>query len=316
MLRTFPDPAGGVAPIWLDLLSPGPDEVKQAETIIGEPLPTREDLSAIESSSRVRRRGDVLLMSVPTAATPADGEAPGSPIGFILSRDGLATLRFTPLKGLDAVWGRLQTGEATIDGGLDAFAELCEEIIGRLADALELLAEELRPLSAASFHADDGLGDKAVRSNQVLRRQLRSVGRMGDRLSNIRDTLAGLDRVVAFASLQTEEWPQAAAVATRLESVKRDIASLSDYDAQLFNKVQFLLDATVGLIGIAQNDIFKVLTIVSIVGIPPTLIASMYGMNFKTMPEYDWPFGYAYGLTMIALSAIVPLIWFKGKGWF
>jgi magnesium transporter len=314
MLKTFP--AGGGAPIWLDLVSPGPDELKQAEAIVGAPLPSREALSEIESSSRVRARGDVLFMSTPSAAPPVGGEVPGAPIGFILSRDRLATVRYSPLKGFDAVWQRLERGEATVGGGLDVFVELCEEIVDRLADALELLAQELRPLSEAAFHTDDTRGAKAIRSNQLLRTQLRSIGKTGDRLSIIRDALAGLDRVVAYAALQTEAWPNATPLQTRLESVKRDIASLSDYDAQLFNKIQFLLDATVGLIGIAQNDIFKVLTIVSIVGIPPTLVASMYGMNFKTMPEYDWAFGYPYGLAMIALSAAIPVIWFKVKGWF
>lgn len=314
MLKTFP--AAGGAPIWLDLVSPGSDELKQVEAIVGAPMPTREALSEIESSSRVRARGDVLFMSTPSAAPPAAGDVPGAPIGFILSKERLATVRFSQLKGFDAVWKRLEGGETSASGGLDVFVEICEEIVDRLADALEQLAQELRPLSEAAFHTDDASGRTAIRSNQLLRSQLRSVGRMGDRLSDIRDALAGLDRVVAFAAQQTKSWPNAAAVQTRLESVTRDIASLNDYDGQLFDKIQFLLDATVGLIGIAQNDIFKVLTIVSIVGIPPTLVASMYGMNFKTMPEYDWAFGYPYGLTMIALSAAIPVIWFKIKGWF
>jgi magnesium transporter len=316
MLKMFPHPDSGHAPIWIDLVSPDPSELEAAEVVVGVRLPTREALAEIESSSRVRERDGVLFMSAPSAAPPPAGEAPGAPIGFILSREHLATVRYLPLRGFDAVWQRLESGEDRPASSLEMFVELCEEIVDRLADALELLADELRPLSEASFHADDPRGRRAVRSNEVLRRQLRSVGRMGDRLSDIRDALAGLDRVIAFATVRTRHWPQAGDVAQRLESAAHDLASLREYDEQLFNKTQFLLDATVGLIGIAQNDIFKVLTIVSIVGIPPTLIASMYGMNFKTMPEYDWPFGYAYGLTAIALSAAIPAIWFKVKGWF
>jgi magnesium transporter len=102
----------------------------------------------------------------------------------------------------------------------------------------------------------------------------------------------------------------------RMKTLQQDVASLDDYKTHLSDKVQFLLDAMVGLIGIAQNDVFKVLTIVSIVGIPPTLIAGIYGMNFKGMPEYDWAWGYPYGLAVIALSAIIPLAWFKWRGWF
>jgi magnesium transporter len=91
---------------------------------------------------------------------------------------------------------------------------------------------------------------------------------------------------------------------------------LNEYESHLSDKVQFLVDATLGLINMEQNDLFRLLTIVSVVGIPPTLVASMYGMNFHNMPELSWAYGYQYGLTLIALSAAIPLIWFKIKRWF
>ena len=170
-------------------------------------------------------------------------------------------------------------------------------------------------LSRAAFHVDDPKGRKPVRSNRLLRLQLRRIGRFGDRLSQVRDSLLGLARVTAYATQNTKDWP-GAPPAPRLASLTADIISLNDYEAHLSNKSQFLLDAMVGLISIAQNDIFKVLTIVSIVGIPPTLVASLYGMNFHNMPELSWSFGYQWGLSMIVLSAIVPVVWFKIKGWF
>jgi magnesium transporter len=315
MLKIFPPPSGDAAPIWLDLLSPTQEERAKAEAIVGARLPTREALSEIETSSRARIRDGVLYLSVPTAAPPPPGERPGSPIGFVLSRDRLVTVRFIPLLAFDAVASWIERGEHAPASGLEVFVELCEETVDRLADNLERLAEELGPLSEAAFHADDVKGRRAVRSNRILRRQLRDVGRMGDRLSDIRDTLVGLGRIVAYAAKNTEGWSEGP-IAARLGSVAQDIASLNDYDAQLFNKIQFLLDATVGLIGIAQNDIFKVLTIVSIVGIPPTLVAGVYGMNFKNMPEYNWSFGYQWGLAVIVLSAVIPLVWFRIKGWF
>jgi magnesium transporter len=104
--------------------------------------------------------------------------------------------------------------------------------------------------------------------------------------------------------------------ANRLEAVGKDVASLNAFQAHLSNKVQFLLDAVLGFITVAQNDLFKILTIVSVVGIPPTVVAGIYGMNFKFMPELSWTWGYPFGLAMIALSTIVPLIWFKWRGWF
>ncbi len=312
MLSRFPE-SGADQPIWLDLVQASDAERAEAEAALGSALPTREALSEVESSSRMRVRDGVLYMSVPSAAPHAPGERPGSPIGFVLSPERLVTVRYEPLPSFDAVAQAFETGEQPEKSSLEVFVRLCEEIVDRIADGLEHLAADLIPLSEAAFHVDDVQGRRAVRSNKVLRLHLRSLGRHGDRLSEIRDTLVGLERITTFAEHNVQA---DASIKQRMASLAQDLASLSDYDDQLFNKVQFVLDALVGLIGIAQNDIFKVLTIVSIVGIPPTLVASMYGMNFKNMPEYGWAFGYQYGLAVIVISAVVPLVWFKIKGWF
>jgi magnesium transporter len=94
------------------------------------------------------------------------------------------------------------------------------------------------------------------------------------------------------------------------------VVSLSDYETHLSDKVQFVLDAVLGYISIEQNDLFKVLTIVSVVGVPPTLLAGIWGMNFKNMPELSWAWGYPLSWLAIVLSAILPLVWFKRRGWF
>src|ERR1700722_3426169 len=156
---------------------------------------------------------------------------------------------------------------------------------------------------------------RPARAEADLRGAMHRVGRSGDLASQIRDALLGIARIVPFAAIQGAAWMDAE-VKAELETVRQDVASLSDYDAHLVNKVQLLLDATLGLINIEQNTIIKVLTIVSVVGVPPTLIASMYGMNFKHMPELDWAWGYPYGLLLIALSAVLPLLWFRLRGWF
>ncbi len=102
----------------------------------------------------------------------------------------------------------------------------------------------------------------------------------------------------------------------RLASAKEDVASLVAFQEALTNKAQFLLDAALGFINIDQNDVIKVLTVVSVVGVPPTLVASIYGMNFKIMPELNWTLGYPYALGLIVLSTLLPLAWFKAKRWF
>ncbi|HEX3918881.1 MAG TPA: magnesium transporter CorA family protein [Caulobacteraceae bacterium] len=314
MLSILPEGAGEHA-MWLDLLSPTDAERAKVEALTGLTLPSRAALSEIETSSRIRVRHDVLYMSVPSAAPPQAGERAGQPIGFILSRERLVTVRYTSGRAFDEAGKMFDVADNAPSCSLDVFVAVCEEIVDLIADGLEHLAEQLVPLSEAAFHTDDVKGKRAIRSNEILRRQLRTVGRLGDRLSEVRDSLIGLTRIIAFTSQNTVGWAEASTKA-RLSSLERDVASLNDYDAQLFNKIQFLLDATVGLISIAQNDVFKVLTIVSIVGIPPTLIAGIYGMNFKNMPEYDWSWGYQWGLFVIVASAVIPLIWFKLKRWF
>jgi magnesium transporter len=140
------------------------------------------------------------------------------------------------------------------------------------------------------------------------------VGNAGERLSQIRGSLLGLQRIVPFVSEPQREWiPND--VRSRLKVAQGDLLSLTDYETHLSDKVQFLLDAVLGFINTKQNDIFTVLTIVSVVGIPPTLVASIYGMNFKNMPELDWAWGYQFGLTLIVLSTILPILWFKWRGW-
>ena len=140
------------------------------------------------------------------------------------------------------------------------------------------------------------------------------MGAAGDLIGKVRETLLGIGRIVQFVTLNASEWfghDQKA----RFKTLNADILSLNEYDAHLFNKVQFLLDATVGLIGIEQSNKFTVLTIVSIVGIPPTFIASLYGMNFEHIPELHWAWGYQYALVLMLVSAITPLVWFRWKGW-
>ena len=318
MLNIYPAPDAGAESskvVWFDLLEPTADELARVEAAIGAPLPTLASLREIEPSRRLRRQGEVLYMSMPTAVRRSADDMTTAPVGFVLSHERLVTLRFTALPAFDAVAAGFDARALGLHPGCAVFADLCQQIVGRVADGLEQRAEDLNALSAAAFHSDDSKGRRAIRTNRLLRIQLRQVGALGNRLSEVRDGLLGLGRVVAFAdqALADDANP---GIRARLASLRADITALGDYQEHLANKVQFVLDAMMGLISIAQNDTFKVLTIVSIVGIPPTLIAGIYGMNFHNMPEYSWSFGYQYGLAAILISAIIPVVWFKIKGWF
>ncbi len=156
---------------------------------------------------------------------------------------------------------------------------------------------------------------KPVRSSRRLREALQKIGELADKLARARDVLLGVQRIAAFASDVGGEWIIPSAK-KRLDSVSKDVLSLSDYETRLSDKIQLLLDAVLGFINIQQNDLFKILTIVSVVGVPPTILVGIWGMNFKTMPELNWTFGYPLAWLAVIASGVVPLLWFKRQGWF
>jgi magnesium transporter len=177
------------------------------------------------------------------------------------------------------------------------------------ATDLDLLSQEIFATKGASVTHHRPRED----SNR-LRFLLREIGRNGDLSSKIEDSLLWLARMLPFVMVNAAPYLESG-MRAKLESLQRDVESLNDYETHLTDKNQLLLDATVGLTNVDQNNIFRILTIVSVVGIPPTFFASMWGMNFKNMPEYNWTYGYEFGLFVIALSAIIPIIWFKWRGW-
>jgi len=302
---------------WIDLLRPKPDEIAFVKRTTGLDVPTIEDLSEIESSSRLRSEAGTLYLSAPLLYR-GDPDLPVStPVGFVLTPQRLITVRFEELPSFTGFAGKdLATETDPLSSGA-VFAGLMDAIADRLADILENIAAELDELSHRLFRspATQPIGRRPpARESADLRIILRRIGHSGDLASKIRDSLLGIGRIAPYAAIHTAEWlpPE---IKSRLDTVRLDVTSLSDYDMHIVTKVQLLLDATLGLINIEQNNIIKVLTIVSVVGIPPTLVASLYGMNFKNMPELDWAWGYPYGLTVIALSAILPLVWFKLRSW-
>jgi magnesium transporter len=298
---------------WLDLLDPTPDERSIVESDYGLRLPSREDLSEVESSSRIAEENGVLFMSVPIASYEHAGDEAPSPIGFVLSKDVLVTIRYASSRSFDAAAARFARC-APPGSSAEAFATLIEEIVDSTADRVEDLAAELDALSRSVFRRPRSRQRQQERSNDALRNTLIEVGNAGEQLSQMRSRLVGLQRIVPFACEPPRDWiPDG--VRSRLRVAQGDLVSLTDYQIHLSDKVQFLLDAVLGFINTKQNDIFTVLTIVSVVGIPPTLVASIYGMNFKNMPELDWAWGYQFGLAMIVISTIVPILWFKWRGW-
>jgi magnesium transporter len=304
--------------VWIDLIAPTEEERSEVERVTKLLVPAQSDIAEIESSSRLAVHDDVLTLSTPMISKGQGTELVVSPLGFVVSRERLLTVRYgrsVVFDNFGADWRiKKENGHPDGCGGMVPFLGLLEAMVDRLADLLEKTGGEMEALSAQVFVPPSGDHPSRQR-DAVLRRALSEVGRMGTLISHVRDGLLGVGRIVRFVREVSAAWLHDGE-ATRLKTLERDVASLNDYDAQLTNKVQFVLDAILGFISIQQNNAFKVLTVVSIVGIPPTFVASLYGMNFKNMPELNWAYGYQYGLCVIALSIIVPVLWFKRRGWF
>jgi len=295
---------------WLDLIEPTDAECDLASKLTGLRIPTREQLQEIENSSRLMREGEAFYLSTPLVRRMPDDGTLVTPIGFVLSPDRLITIRFTEFKTFELVAERVSREV----GGCGADATmimLIEAMIDRLADMLERVGMDLDGLSGRIFHASRVRGADIDKS---LRDMLRQVGRAADLISDIRDSLLGLDRIGLYVG-DNAAHSLHATLKSQLGTIGRDIASLNDYVAQMNNKVQFLLDATLGFISIEQNNGIRVLTVVSFIGVPPTLIASIYGMNFKNIPELNWTYGYFYALGMMVLTIAAPLLVFWKKGW-
>jgi magnesium transporter len=317
MLTSYPQTAelatGSGQPIWVDLFDPTAEETARVGKAFHLRIPSRDRLEEIESSSRVHAEGPLLYLSMPLMAPQGQPDPRPVPLGFILSPEVLITVRFSEVRAFDELRTRLGRGEP-LESSAAGFATLIEAMVDFGADILESTSARLAELSQRVFTEHVERPKHARRMNRALRHSLVTVGLAGEQLSQIRQTLLGMQRIATFTSEAGCEWLNAR-IRERLRTVRHDLTSLTDFEFHLSGKAQFLLDAILGFINTQQNETFKVLTIVSVVGIPPTLIASMYGMNFRHMPELEWSWGYPYGLVLIAVSIIVPIVWFRWRGW-
>ena len=294
--------------VWIDLLSPSADEKDRVNRALGMELPTREEQMEIEPSSRLYQEGDHVYMTA-TVFTQADTPNPSSDvITFVLTRRQLVTLRSVDPRPIATFGGKLQRQPALLATGDDALIGLLEAFVDRIADILEKLSIELDALSRQIFGETDG------RPRQDLQAILRSLGRTDDLASTARESLHSLARLSSFLGTALQNVTRKD-LKQRLKTLGRDIASLGEHAGFEARKVGFLLDATLGMINIAQNGIIKIFSVAAVVFLPPTLVASIYGMNFRHMPELEWIFGYPWAIGLMALSAVLPYLWFKRKGW-
>ena len=306
MLHCYPSKDSGSLPAgcrWIDLVAPNEHEIELVHDRFGITAPTKEELTRIDASSRLRADGDTLRMSAPLLSGTETERWELAPVGFILRPDVFITVRFAALEAFDAVakdiGGRSDLLPAEI------LTRLLEELVDRAADHLERGAGIVNDTSQSVFFDERKLRQLS-KETTMLRNAMRRIGQVSDRTSRVRYTFLSIGRVATFV---LDRWTSriASDVRERLEAVRHDIASLDEFETSLSARVQLIQDAATGFISIAQNEVVKVLTVVSVVGVPPVLIVGIYGMNFKHMPELSWQYGYPYALTLCALSVLVPL---------
>jgi magnesium transporter len=300
--------------VWVDLCEPGDDEIAEVEKHFGLRVPSRDQLSEIEVSSRLRVDKGRLVMSAPLIAKHGDVGIL-SPTGFILTKDALVTVRFCQMAAFDQVSEAIAKEDEPI-GGQDVLVALLEDIVDRSADRLERVAEELATASHAIFREPqkDAPKKRLGRETRRLRALMVSVGRASEQMVKVRHAFLAIGRIANFVLDRCEpKIPDG--LRDRLEAVKHDIESLDEFESSLTGRVQLLIDAATAFISIEQNDVVKVLTVVSVAGVPPVLVAGVYGMNFHNMPELSWPWGYPFAWALMIVSTILPVLWFKWRDW-
>ncbi len=299
--------------LWLDLLEPTAEELRTIERRLGIDTPTREEMREIEASARVYEEGGGLYLTA-TLLYQADTLPPRTTdVSFILKDERLITMRFADPQPFRSMASRIERYGAGLTTAHGVFFWLLDSIIARVADVMERSALDLDELSDSIFGAARKSGKE---EKPDLLEALERVGRNGATMAKASESLHTLQRIL-LAVGTADSLPQLGRkdARQRAKALTRDVQSLTDQLSRINTKIDLLLNATLGLINIEQNNIIKIFSVVAVVFLPPTLIASIYGMNFGFMPELNWHWGYPLAIVLMVISAIMPFAYFKRKGW-
>ena len=312
-LARFELRAGAAIPgesIWIDLVEPTPAEEKQVESFLSIDVPTRDEMREIESSNRLYEEDGSLYMTA-TVITKLDSDLPESTqITFILSAAKLVTNRYVdplPFRRFIAYAERHPSSCASPPAVL---AGLVESVINRVADVIERVATDLDAASAEVFSASR----RQRGAFRDFRKVLERLGQNGELISKARESLVSLGRLLTFVQ-QSTAVPMSEEVRARFRTLSRDVLAMADHASFLGTKVSFILDATLGLINIDQNNILKIFSVVTVFLLPPSVIGAVFGMNFSKMPWVHDDWGFWTAMFLMIASAIGPWVWFKRKGW-
>ncbi|MBV8185358.1 MAG: magnesium transporter CorA family protein [Hyphomicrobiales bacterium] len=298
---------------WLDLFEPTGEEIKAAEAFAGLSLPTPEEMDEIEPSELLYTEDGALFMTARVLCLAKTNRPKIANVSFIRKGRILITVRYDDPKPFQSFSGHAQRFGVSRKDPDAIYVGLVDMIVGRASQILRTTGDRIDALSDSVFERASRRG-RPVTTNEY-QSVLATLGQEGSRISKVRESLVSIELMLRFASPPAPGGSEESEPQGRIGTMLRDIASLETQTEYLLGKVQFLLDTILGLVNLSQNDIVKILSVIMVVFTPPTFIASMYGMNFKNMPEYDWAYGYQYGLVLMLVSAVVPYLVFRWKKW-
>ncbi|MCE2992487.1 MAG: magnesium transporter CorA family protein [Candidatus Jidaibacter sp.] len=318
--------------VWVDLLEPTIEEEKLIEKEFKIDAPTREEIDKIEVMSPFYKEDNCYYMTVTALNKPDKEHIDAAAIIFILHSKCLITLRHSKLKSFSYFSNRAMRYPNMCTNPDVVLEGLVESIVNSIADVLEKTGNEIDQLLVDVFEKPSDIkarkkirkGSKPkVDSSEIEEKPglyytnvIKRVGRTGNLISKIRESLVSIHRMlIFFGQIDDSRFLSKKEQRARFRNLTRELHSLTEYANFLAQRNSFLLDATLGMINVEQNMIIKVFTVAAAVFLPPTLIASIYGMNFQSMPELSWSYGYPFTLLLIVLSAILPYYYFKRKGW-
>ncbi len=294
--------------VWIDLLSPTYEDENLVEKAIGLDVPTRDDMREIEISSRLYKQNKVLFMTASMLMHSESREPILDAVSFILTEKQLVTVRYFELQTFLLFGLRINRQEISEENANKVLIQLLETAIDRIADILERVGSSVDKHSQLIFRPDK------TQEKLDFQQLLQEIGSNGDLGAKARESLISFSRLISYFR-QNREHALDTNSKVRLDTLSSDIHALNDHVSFLSNQVNFLLNATLGMININQSNIIKIFSIAAVIFLPPTLVASIYGMNFEFMPGLHWRFGYFMGLFLIILSAFIPYQFFKWRKW-
>lgn len=298
--------------VWIDLLNPTAEEDRLIEQHLGISIPTREEMHDLEPSEIIYTEAGARFMTA-RIICQSDTVVPKlADVTFILTPTTLVTVRYDEPGAFGIFLNRIAK-----PGGCGANAQavlegLFEAIVDRAAEVLRAVGDRIDSASRSVF---DGKSAD-VEHGGAYQAVIQKIGQHEHIISNVRESMVSVERVLLFLSANYKRPKKAAkGFSGEWRSTVRDVQAIEEHATFLSNKLQFMLDATLGLVSIEQNKIIKLFSVVSVALMPPTLIASIYGMNFKVMPELDWQLGYPMALGLMVLCAVLPYMFFRWKKW-